>query len=232
MLVVDGLSLTINNTSVLTDVSLEIAEATVHALIGPNGAGKTSVVNAISGFVRPRLGRIVVNDQIVGGGAVAAFKAGIGRTFQHAELFDTLTPEEHLLIPRPSTQPSLKLKELAHAIISNLPPVGVDGLRLLEIRRLELARALMGGPQYLLLDEPAAGLDVTERQDMLGMIRAVRQLGLGVLLIEHDMQFVRGISDNLTVLDSGAVVATGTPSELFRNGQVVRAYMGAIDAGT
>jgi ABC-type branched-subunit amino acid transport system ATPase component len=230
-LVVSELSVSFGGATVLDGATFEIGPSTIHALIGPNGAGKTTCINAITGYVKPRHGVVSVNGTVVTGvGPAVVARRGIARTFQHPELFGTLTPAQHIRACRPRRDDSGWAKDLAGDLIGRLPDVPASGLDLMGSRLVEIARAVRMGPIVLLLDEPVAGLDSSERQRMATIMRAIAAEGVAILLIEHDMEFVRTVAQAITVLDSGRVVAQGAPEALFADEYVVRAYMGGLGA--
>jgi branched-chain amino acid transport system ATP-binding protein len=231
------------------ELDVEIKEKAIHSIIGPNGAGKTTFFNCVTGFYRPEEGEIRLNshslagllpDQIV--------RLGIARTYQNIRLFPNLTAIENVLVGL-----HCHLKANYFGIIANLPSTrkeekeaAEEGNRLLkfvnlagkgdllaknlpygEQRRLEIARALASKPKLLLLDEPTAGMNPSETQTMMDFIRHLRdEVGITILLIEHQMRVVMGISETVTVLDYGRKIAEGTPEEIKKNPLVIEAYLG------
>jgi branched-chain amino acid transport system ATP-binding protein len=231
------------------ELDVEIKEKAIHSIIGPNGAGKTTFFNCVTGFYRPEEGEICLNshslaglmpDQIV--------RLGIARTYQNIRLFPNLTAIENVLVGL-----HCHLKANYFGIIANLPSTrkeekeaAEEGNRLLkfvnlagkgdllaknlpygEQRRLEIARALASKPKLLLLDEPTAGMNPSETQTMMDFIRHLRdEVGITILLIEHQMRVVMGISETVTVLDYGRKIAEGTPEEIKKNPLVIEAYLG------
>jgi branched-chain amino acid transport system ATP-binding protein len=231
------------------ELDVEIKEKAIHSIIGPNGAGKTTFFNCVTGFYRPEEGEISLNshslaglmpDQIV--------RLGIARTYQNIRLFPNLTAIENVLVGL-----HCHLKANYFGIIANLPSTrkeekeaAEEGNRLLkfvnlagkgdllaknlpygEQRRLEIARALASKPKLLLLDEPTAGMNPSETQTMMDFIRHLRdEVGITILLIEHQMRVVMGISETVTVLDYGRKIAEGTPEEIKKNPLVIEAYLG------
>lgn len=249
LLQVDRLSLVFGGLQVLTDVSLEVRPGERLAVIGPNGAGKTSLLNCINGFYHPRAGRILYRGRdITRLPPHEIARLGIGRTFQNIELFTGATVLQNLLLARhrhirygvlasalyygraereeaahrrrvEEVIDFLELEPVRHAVVGALP----YGLR----KRVELGRALATEPDLLLLDEPMAGMNVEEKQDMVRFIVDANELfGITLLLIEHDMGVVMDVSHRIGVLDYGVLIAEGTPEAVRDDPRVVRAYLG------
>jgi branched-chain amino acid transport system ATP-binding protein len=244
-------SLSFKGVKVLSDLSFDVAQGEVCALIGPNGAGKSSLLNIVTGVYRANAGEIIFNGKRLGKiTPLAAARQGIGRTFQHNALFDRLSVLDNVLagltrhsqtniiehafgLPRDRREESdfrqradhmieiLDLRPYRDTIVSTLP----YGLQ----KRVDLARALVGQPALLLLDEPMAGMNADEKRRMARLIADVNQnLGTTVVLIEHDIGVVMGLSDHVVVLDYGRKVGDGTPDEVRRNPKVIAAYLGAV----
>jgi branched-chain amino acid transport system ATP-binding protein len=249
-LAVENLTLRFGGLTAIDNVSFEVRPGEVFTLIGPNGAGKTSIFNVISRFYTPSAGRLSFEDSdITEVPAHEVARLGIARTFQNIELFDNATVLDNLLVGRHrhrSTRaweellflPKVRRAEYAHRrrveeiidfldlqryrdqLIGSLP----YGVR----KICELARALCAEPRLLLLDEPSSGLNVEETDDMAFWIHDIRkELGITVLMVEHDMTLVGRVSDRVLALNYGRVLALGSPQEIQRNPDVATAYLGA-----
>ena len=223
-------------------IDLEVTRGTVHALIGPNGSGKTTSLNVLNGIYKPTAGKIMVDGIDVTDLAPHERAGhGVGRTFQNIRLFPALSVLENVMVgaqrdnnPIASGNAALLeralsalqfvgLADRAHLIVRNLP-YGHQ-------RLVEIARVLAGRPKLLLLDEPAAGLNQTEKQELVGLLKRLRGHGLTIFLIDHDMGLVEKISDKITVLNFGKKIAEGTPAEVLRHPEVIAAYLGEGPAG-
>jgi branched-chain amino acid transport system ATP-binding protein len=227
-------SLSFKGIKALTGLSFEVARGEICALIGPNGAGKSSLLNVINGVYRADAGDIVFDgarfEKIHPGKAA---RLGIGRTFQHNALFKRLSVRDNVLAGRDATEDRafraradeiiafLEIAPHANAVVSTLP-YGVQ-------KRVDLARALVGRPKLLLLDEPMAGMNQDEKQDMSRLVREVSaKFGTTIVLIEHDVGIVMGLASHIVVLDYGRKVGDGQPDEIRNNPDVIAAYLGTV----
>ncbi len=235
----------------LSEVSLQVRAGQIKGLIGPNGAGKTTLFNLIACCLVPTRGDIVFcGKSLVGLPPHQAAEVGIARTFQNVQVFPGMTVLEHVLLGLQLRSqggflhamfqtPTLRrqehrLRDRAHALLERLQlqpwaDVPVETLPFGLLRRVELARALAVGPRLLLLDEPGSGLNPTEKHGMAELIRSLRDEGITVFLVEHDMAMVMGLADEVAVLDHGALLCEGPPSQVQRDPRVIAAYLGEGD---
>jgi len=249
VLSLDRLSLSFGGLRALSELDLGVGEREIVSLIGPNGAGKTTVFNLITGLLRPDEGDIRLDGtSLVGLRPHAIVSRGIARTFQSIRLFQNMSVLDNVLVgehcrlhasvagavfrPSPVVAEEARARARARDLLRF---VGLDdkaaemakNLAYGDQRRLEIARALATEPRLVLLDEPTAGMNPRETDTLTELIGLLRgELGLAVLLIEHHMEVVMGISDRITVLDYGLRIAEGTPSEIRRNATVIEAYLG------
>ena len=215
------------------DITFDVAEGEILGLIGPNGAGKTSLFNSISGEVTPDRGTIhLAGHQISGTGPVACARAGIARTFQVVRSFDSMTVLENVMVgafsrtARPREAMRTAQDVLAFASLDGRADAPAHQLTPPEKRRLEIARALATRPRVLLLDEMLTGLTPTEATGGVALIRAVRDQGITVVMVEHVMEVVLPLVDRAVVLNLGRVLMQGSPAEVVRHPDVIRAYLG------
>jgi len=229
-------------------VSFDVYEGTIKALIGPNGAGKSTLFNALTGFERPDEGSVVFDGlELVGARPRDVVQAGVARTFQNTQLFDHMSALENVMVGAQAHQPrgfAAAALRLPSAIREDHDAAAEAGrlLRLIGIDRwgqtpaadlpsgirrlLEIARALATSPRLLLLDEPAAGLNATETDELVQTLYRVRDSGITVLVVEHDMGLVMEVSDEIVVIDRGCKIAEGPPRMVQKDPVVIAAYLG------
>jgi branched-chain amino acid transport system ATP-binding protein len=255
LLQVDGVTLAFGGVKALTGVGFGVQAGSITAVIGPNGAGKTSLFNTISGFYRPGSGAIRFKGQdITRVPAPQRARLGLGRSFQNIALFRGMTVLDNIKLGRHAHLKTNVLDALLYigrarreeaALRADIEERIIDFLEIDHIRhapvsalpyglqkRVEMARALAMQPEILMLDEPVAGMNREETEDMARFILDVRaEWGVTVLMVEHDMGMVMDLSDHVVVLNFGQVIAQGTPREVQANPEVIRAYLGSGDVG-
>lgn len=254
VLEIENLEVRFGAVSALQDVSFRIDPGTIHSVIGPNGAGKSSLLNVLSGVYRPQRGSVRWGDQeLTRLRPDLVTRLGISRSFQnlsHASdqtVLEAIMLGRHVLMRRGIVANGLALaparreerehrervEEIADFVdLGRFLDVEVSALPYGHQKRVDLARALATEPQMLLLDEPAAGMSAAEKQRVSRIVRSVvASLGITVVLVEHDMEMVMGLSDRITVLNFGRLIAEGTPSEIQADPEVIGAYLGRVEEG-
>ena len=249
MLEVKSLCISFGGLKAVDHFSVNIGKGCLYGLIGPNGAGKTTVFNLLTGVYRPDTGRVLLDGvDITGHSTIGTSKAGIARTFQNIRLFGKLPVLDNVKAGMHNHYPYSAIAGILHTGSYRSQEKAMDekALELLRVfgleesrdllaanlpygqqRKLEIARALATDPKLLLLDEPAAGMNPQETQELMQMIRFVRdKFDMTILLIEHDMKLVSGICEELTVLNFGQILAQGPTSEVLNDPQVITAYLG------
>ena len=250
MLEIKALSKHFGGVKAVDNLDLQVERGEIVGLIGPNGSGKSTLVNLVCGVLKPISGEVIFEGRSMAGQLPSArLKHGIARTFQNIRLFGGLTVWQNLWVARNSTEDiqsqsilrrwlgsSTTLKReietmLEFSDLADKADVLASNLAFGEQRRLELARAVAAKPQLLLLDEPAAGMNQAEVAELEQRIRSLREQGITILLVEHVMQLVMGVTDRIAVLNFGSKIAEGTPNDVQENAAVQEAYLGHSDQG-
>ena len=247
ILVAENVTMRFGGLTAVDSVNFRVNRGEIMGLIGPNGAGKTTFFNCLTGLYLPTSGRVTFDGEVLPPKPGKVVKAGVARTFQNIRLFGNMTALENVMVGRycrtttgPFTSilrgPKFRRDEKATRARAQelLEFVGLGhttdhlarNLPYGDQRRLEIARALATEPKLLCLDEPAAGFNPAEKADLLNLIRKIRDTGVTVLLIEHDMRLVMGVTDRIVVLEFGRKIAEGTPAEIRDNPAVIAAYLG------
>lgn len=249
MLKIRGLYKNFGGLEILRNVGLDVNPGSITGLIGPNGAGKTTVFNCITGLVTPTRGEITLGSHdLLSVAPHQVTQLGVARTFQNIRVFKEMTLLENVIVgmhDRLDYSPASLLlslpgfkkeedKAVRDAIellrwfrLENKATQLASSLSYGEQRRLEFARALATQPKLLLLDEPVAGMNGAEKTELMNELKNIRDRGVTIFLIEHDMRFVMGLCDQITVLNFGEVIAQGSPNEIKKNPLVIEAYLGA-----
>jgi branched-chain amino acid transport system ATP-binding protein len=251
MLVVEDLHVSFGGVAALAGVSFAVEPGTITSLIGPNGAGKTTAFNAITGYLRPSRGRVRWESEPLAGRPCDIARRGVVRTFQRTSVFPTLSVLDNV-----RTGLHLRARAGVWSVLAGARSVRAEEARLAETAReviafvglerrrdeaagelpygeqrlVELAVALAARPRLLLLDEPAAGMTGAEKERLIAMIRRIREQDVTVLVVEHDMKLVMGISQTVVVLNHGRVIAAGAPAAIQSHPDVIRAYLGSSGA--
>ncbi|MCF8043912.1 MAG: ABC transporter ATP-binding protein [Desulfarculaceae bacterium] len=248
LLSIKGLSVRFGGLQALDSVDLEAPAGAITALIGPNGAGKTTAINCVSGVVAPDSGQVSFDGrEVLGMAGHNLARLGLTRTFQNLQVFGLMNALENVMVGMHAAShgsfaaamlrlPVLRRQEaaireraeemLAFFGLEKVANQPAEELAYGDQKRLELARALAGRPRLMLLDEPVAGLNAAETHEIGGLIVKIKEQGIGVVLVEHDMGLVMHVSDQVAVLSGGVLIAQGTPEEIQQDPEVLRTYLG------
>lgn len=248
MLEIKGVTRMFGGLMALNNVSIKVEKGEIHGLIGPNGSGKTTLINVVTGFYNPTYGDVIFN-----GANISKYtpnkiaKKGLVRTFQNINLFPQMTALENILTgyschmksnlastifnTKSFKQEEKQFKDMAHEILIFVGLEGKEEIKACNLpygqqRLLEIARTLATKPEFILLDEPVAGMNDQESDEVAALVKKLQDSGMTILLIEHHMRFVMNLCERLTVLNSGAVIAEGYPKDIQNNEEVVQVYLG------
>ncbi len=237
MLQLENVTVRFGGVTAVDNLTLSIGASEVTGLVGPNGAGKTTLFNAISGLVRPGAGRIVFNAvDVLNAPVYRRARLGLGRTFQVPQPLSRLTVRENLLVAQRFGTGSVNASRLDEILdfVGLTEKAGRDAsseLALSELKALEVGKALATNPKLLLLDEVLAGLETTGKRRFMQMLKDMHaKFGVGILIIEHDIETISNLCKRVVVLNFGELIADGAPDEVFRDAEVIKSYTGAEHA--
>lgn len=250
LLETSGLGIAFGGVKAVEDVSIGIAPGEIHSIIGPNGAGKTTLFNLISGLYQPSTGKVMLaGEDVTGLPPEQLARRGLSRSFQNLQIFFRMSAVENVMVgchrhertgilshllalpgvwAENRNSREIAMAQLARVGLADLADREAGSLSYGALKRLEIARALATSPRILLLDEPAAGCNPVETEEVDRVIHAVAKSGIAVLLVEHDMRLVMRISDRITVLERGRKLVSGQPDEVRNNPAVIAAYLGTF----
>ncbi|CAN7547385.1 ABC transporter ATP-binding protein [Pseudorhodoferax sp. LjRoot39] len=239
LLRVEGITKRFGGLTAVNEVSFELRQGEILGLLGPNGAGKTTAFNLIAGFLQADGGRVLFEGRDVAGLAPSSIcRAGIARTFQLSRPFGGLSALENIMVGAfARLDATAKARELARELLDFLGlasrvDTDANDLTAFDKRKLELGRALATQPRLLLMDEVVAGATPAEAAEMVALVRKVRDRGISVLIVEHVMKVIMGLSDRVIVMDQGSLIANGEPRSVVQDPRVLAAYFGEGYAGT
>ncbi len=237
---IDGLSIAFGGLKAVDQVSFDVNQGQIVGLIGPNGSGKTTLLNLVTGFLKPNAGTVTfAGENITGLPRSAMAPRGIARTFQLVKPFLEFTALQNVMVGKAyGREASSNLRQAEEHARASLERVGLGDkarmlakdLTLMQRKRLELARALAAKPQLLLLDELMAGLNPKEADDACTLIKQIRDSGITILMVEHIVRVICGLSDRVVVLNMGTKIAEGPPNDIIRDSQVIDVYLGRAHA--